>query len=152
MFYWVKLCIIFIGILPCFTLWSCRYFMFYSLIAPFWALQYYASKLHSQQNKKFLKYTKEPYASSRTRKINNRLIYVCSWAPPKYACLCNSGYTGIHMPVQLGLDRHTYFNQSVFRKLFWPLIGWSMYACLTWVAQTYVCLYNLSHAHLCMSV
>ena len=64
-----------------FTLWSCQYLMFYSLITPFWAQQYYASKLHSQQNKKFLKYTKEPYASSRTWKINNKLIYVCSWAP-----------------------------------------------------------------------
>ena len=81
MLYWVKLCIIFIGILPCFTLWSCQYLMFYSLITPFWAQQYYASKLYSQQNKKFLKYTKEPYASSRTWKINNILIYVCSWAP-----------------------------------------------------------------------
>jgi len=79
--YWVKLCIIFIGILPCFTLWSCQYLMFYSLITPFWAQQYYASKLHSQQNKKFLKYTKEPYASISTWKINNKLIYVSSWDP-----------------------------------------------------------------------
>ena len=81
MLYWIKLCIIFIGILPCFTLRSCQYLMFYSLITPFWAQQYYASKLHSRQNKKFLKCTKEPYASSRTWKINNKLIYVCSWAP-----------------------------------------------------------------------
>ena len=78
MLYWVKLCKIFIGILPGFTLRSCQYLMFYSLITPFWAQQYYASKLHSQQNKKFLKYTKEPYASSRTWKINNKLIYVFS--------------------------------------------------------------------------
>ena len=86
MLYWVKLCIIFIGILPCFTLWSCQYLMFYSLITPFWAQQYYASKLHSRQNKKFLKCTKEPYTSSRTWKINNKLIYVCSWAPLVHTC------------------------------------------------------------------
>ena len=81
MLYWIKLCIIFIGILPGFTLRSYQYLMFYSLITPFWAQQYYASKLHSRQNKKFLKCTKEPYTSSRTWKINNKLIYVCSWAP-----------------------------------------------------------------------
>ena len=85
MLYWIKLCIIFIGILRCFTLRSCRYLMFYLLITPFWAQQYYASKLHSRQNKKFLKCAKEPYASSRTWKINNKLIYVCSWAPLIYS-------------------------------------------------------------------
>ena len=54
-----------------------------------------------------------------TRNVNlglYRHTYACATRVIQaYICLCNSGYTGICMPVRLGLDRHTYFNQSVAR-------------------------------------
>ena len=83
----------------------------------------------------------------------DRHTYACATQVIQaYVRLCDSGKTGIHMPVRLGVYRHTYFNQWVFRKFFWPLIGWSTYAYLTQVAQAYVCLYNPSRTGICMPV